>query len=298
MVHHHIQEDNRQIRFVTNLGIAGNIILAVAKVVFGLLGGSAALVADGVHSISDMATDIALLLGVYFGSKKPDETHPYGHGRIETLATVFIGGVLAVVGAGMIYQAASDIAEGTASMPGIIILWVAIASVIVKEIMYRITKKVAVQTHSPALYANAWHHRSDALSSIAVIIGFISIELGFIFGDELAAVAVGLMVLLVAVHIIIECIRELIESAVDTKTIGRIKQIVNSNDQIRGWHKLRTRMVGREVFLDLHILVEPSLNINEAHKISEHLENALQEQITRPVNIIVHIEPDVPALRK
>ena len=293
-----IEEANKQIRLVTNLGIAANIVLSIVKVSVGLLAGSMALIADGIHSLSDMATDIAVLLGIYFGSKQPDESHPYGHGRIETFAAAFIGLALAIVGAAMIYRAAAAIAAQRYIKPGIIVLFVATASIIVKELLYRVTKTVAINSHSPALYANAWHHRSDALSSVVVVIGFVSLRLGFIYGDQMAAIGVGLMIILVAVRVVGDCLRELTEGAVDKDTIEHIKDIVNANSSIRQWHELRTRMVGREVFLDLHILVDPDLDIAAAHQIADNLESALHEQITRPVNITVHVEPDIPTLRR
>ena len=133
---------------------------------------------------------------------------------------------------------------------------------------------------------------------MAVAIGFISLELGFGHGDQVAAIAVGMMIIWVGIRVISDSLRELTESSVDSDTIGHIKNIINDNSSIRQWHKLRTRTVGREVFLDLHILVDPDLSIAAAHEISENLENTLDEQITRPVNITVHIEPDIPALRK
>jgi cation diffusion facilitator family transporter len=298
MHNHKIESANKDIRFVTNLGIAGNVILSVVKVGVGLLAGSMALVADGIHSISDMTTDVAVLLGIHFGSKQPDEKHPYGHGRTETFAAGFIGAALLVVGAVMVYRAALDMAAGKYVTPGFVVLFVALISVVVKEVLYRLTKRIAIKSHSSALYANAWHHRSDALSSIAVVIGFISLKFGFKYGDQMAAAAVGLMIILVAVRVIGDCLHELTESSVDSDTIENIKRIINADSSIHQWHKLRTRTVGREVFLDLHILVDPNLSIAAAHQITENLEKALDEQITRPVNITVHIEPDVPALRK
>lgn len=288
----------KQIKSITYLGMIVNIILAVIKIVVGYLAGSMALVADGIHSISDMTTDIAVLLGVHFGSKQPDEEHQYGHGRTETFAAAFIGAALIVVGAVMIYRAAIDMAAGKYSTPGFVVLFVALISVVVKELLYRMTKRIAIKSHSSALYANAWHHRSDALSSIAVVAGFISLKFGFKYGDQMAAVGVGLMIILVAVRIIRDCLSELTERAVDSDTIEHIKNIINDNSSIHQWHKLRTRTVGREVFLDLHILVAPDLSIAAAHEIAENLENTLDEQITRPVNITVHIEPDIPTLRK
>jgi len=293
-----IQTQNKQIMLVTIFGVVGNIILSVLKISVGYLAGSIALIADGIHSVSDMATDAAVLLGIHFGSRRPDEKHPYGHGRIETFAAAFVGVALAVVGAAMIYRAAADITAGKAARPGIVVLCIAVASIIVKELLYRITKVVAVRTHSTALYANAWHHRSDAFSSVVVVIGFVALRLGFIYGDQIAAVAVGLMIILVAVRIVGDCLSEFSETAIDNKTIDHIRQIISSNNGVRQWHQLRTRMVGREIFLDLHILVDPALNIADAHKIAEELEDTLHEEITRPVNIIVHVEPDLPGMRR
>ena len=288
----------RQIRYATKLAIITNIALSILKGVVGYLFGSIALIADAAHSLTDMTTDLAVLLGHYFGSKEPDPKHPYGHGRSETFSAVFIALVLIFVGSAMIYFAAIDIAKGKVSDLGISVLVVAIFSILVKETLFRFTKRIAIKLHSPALYANAWHQRSDAISSVAVVIGFISLKFGFTYGDQFAAVAVGLLIILVAIRIISDCLSELSESAVDQDTIERIKTIINTNSSIRQWHKLRTRTVGREVFLDLHILVDHDLNIAASHQIAEELENALHDQITRPVNIIVHIEPDTPELRK
>ncbi len=292
------KEARQQIKSVTNLGIVTNAILFISKLLVGLWAGSMALVADGVHSLSDMTTDFIVLLGVHFGSKEPDQTHPYGHGRIETLAATGISGVLIVVGLGTVYKAGSGIGQSHFQRPGIVALLVAFISIAVKELLYRITKKVAVTTHSSVLYANAWHHRTDAISSVAVVIGLVASMFGFEYGDRIAAMAVGIMITWVGIQIIMDCLNEFTEGAVDSQTIEHIKTIISENSSIRQWHKLRTRMVGREVFLDLHILVDSTLDIAAAHEIAENLENTLHEQIARPVNITVHIEPDMPELRK
>ena len=298
MYDHKQEIASRQIKSVTNLAVVTNTVLFVLKLSVGLLSGSMSLIADGIHSLSDMTTDLVVLLGVHIGLKEPDKTHPYGHGRAETFSAGFVALFLIFVGSAMIYYAAVGIAKGNIAEPHIAVLVVAIVSIIVKELLYKITKRVAVKSCSSALYANAWHHRSDALSSVVVLIGFISLKFGFNFGDQIAAIAVGLMIILVGVRVIVDCLRELTESAVDEDTIEHIKHIINAKSSIRQWHKLRTRTVGREVFLDLHILVDPDLNIAAAHEIAESLENALHEQIVRPVNITVHIEPDTPELRK
>ncbi|MHC4926658.1 MAG: cation diffusion facilitator family transporter, partial [Planctomycetota bacterium] len=214
-----LQSDNAAIRRVTFIGMAGNTLLAVLKMLVGGLAGSMALVADGIHSLSDCLTDIAVILGVHLGSKKPDPEHPYGHGRLETFSTAFIAIILIVVGGGMIYKASIAIArthgisdEVTMSSA---VIWVAMLSVLVKEALYQWTRIVAVKTHSTALYANAWHHRSDALSSIAVVIGAVAVKLGYPYGDQLAAIAVGLMVIMVGVKVFGGCLHEFSERAVD-----------------------------------------------------------------------------------
>jgi len=288
----------RQIKSITYIGIAVNIALSVIKVVIGSLAGSLALLADGVHSLSDVATDAAVLLGLRLGSKEPDQSHPYGHGRAETFSAGLIALVLILVGGVMIYYATMAIARDVVTVPRLAVLIAAIVSIAAKEWLYRATQKIAIQSHSPALYANAWHHRSDAFSSVAVVIGFITLEFGFGHGDQVAAIAVGLMIIWVGVRVVSDSLRELTEGAVDSDTIERIRDVINADSSIRQWHKLRTRTVGREVFLDLHILVDPDLNVAAAHEIAESLENALDEQIARPVNITVHIEPDIPHLRK
>ncbi|MHC4738001.1 MAG: cation diffusion facilitator family transporter [Planctomycetota bacterium] len=292
------ESSNLEIRRITNVGIALNLLLSGFKITVGVLGNSIALVADGIHSLSDIATDIVVLIGVYFGSKKADLSHPYGHGKIETFSAIGIALTLVFVGVGMIYKASVNITDFEFIRPGACVLVVAMASVVSKEWLYRASKKIAVTTHSPVLYANAWHHRSDALSSIAVVVGFILMVTGFKYGDRIAAMVVGYMIVRVGGRMIFDSFQELIEGTVDEETVELIKSIINSNSSVRHWHKLRTRMVGREVFLDLHILVDPELSIAAAHEIAENLESALHEQITRPVNITVHIEPDVPGLRK
>ena len=289
---------HKQIKSVTYLAIVTNAVLFVLKLSVGLLSGSVALVADGIHSLSDMSTDLAVLLGVHIAAKEADQSHPYGHGRAETFSAGFIALLLAFVGSAMVYYAAIEIAKGEIADLHIAVLMAAIISVVVKEALYRITKRVAIKSHSSAVYANAWHQRSDALSSVVVVIGFISLKAGFSYGDQIAGVAVGVMIIWVGVRVISDCFRELTEGAVDSDTISRIKDIINANPSIRQWHKLRSRTVGREVFLDLHILVDPNLNIAAGHEIAETLEDTLHEQMSRPVNITVHIEPDIPALRK
>ena len=291
-----ILSQNKHIQKVTYVGMAVNVGLAMIKIVFGLGVGSIALLADGFHSFSDLATDVAVLVGVYFGSKEPDHEHPYGHGRIETFSAAFVAMVLMLVGCWMIYEASMEVARTDASQAvsttfGVVVIVVSLISVIAKEWVYRWTRNIAVKTHSAALYANAWHHRSDALSSVAVLIGAIAMIFGFLHGDQIAAVAVGLMIVMVGVKVVNGCLNELTERSVDQKTVEQIERIIESEKRILGWHKLRTRSLGREIFVDLHILVDPELNVTASHEIADALEQSLHAQIIQPVNVMVHVEP-------
>lgn len=294
---------NHQIRVVTYWGLAGNIALSALKVAVGLVVRSMSLVADGIHSLSDCLTDFAVILGIRFSSKGPDQDHAFGHGRIETFATAFIAIVLVAVGAGMVYTASKAIAAMHAA--GVTqaaisswVIWIAGLSVVSKEVMYQWTRHVAIKTHSTSVYANAWHHRSDAFSSVAVIIGAISVKFGYPHGDQLGAIAVGVMIILVGIQIIGGCMREFSERSVDQQSVAQIQQIIEAEPRIRQWHKLRTRLVGREIFLDVHILVDPELKITQAHAIADALEQRLHNEMTRPVNVVVHVEPDTPRQRK
>ncbi|MCI0498943.1 MAG: cation diffusion facilitator family transporter [Planctomycetales bacterium] len=298
-----LQEANKEILKVTYIGLAVNITLTLAKIIIGLMSGLMSVVADGVHSLSDMATDVAVLLGMRLGSRKPDSSHPFGHGRMETFAAATVAAALLLVGGFMIYEAADAIRQihaGTTKPHslGWLALAVTVLSIISKEWLFWITKWVAVRTHSSAVYANAWHHRSDALSSVAVLIGLGALKWGYEHADQIATIVVALMIIYVGLKVLQDCMNEFSEKAVDERTVEQIQKIIDSEKHICGWHRLRTRSVGREIFLDLHILVEPRMNITDAHDIAERLERALHEQVTRPVNVIIHMEPDLPQLRK
>jgi cation diffusion facilitator family transporter len=291
-----ILQQNKSIQKVTYVGMVVNIALAAVKIVSGLLVGSVSLLADGFHSFSDLATDIVVLVGTHFGSKEPDHEHPYGHGRIETFSAAFVALILIIVGCGMIFKASMGIAQmpnsqDYSSLFGTVVIWVSLISVVAKELIYRWTRNIAVKTHSAALYANAWHHRSDALSSVAVLVGAVAVLFGYPLGDAIAAIAVGLMIILVGVKVINGCLNELTERSVDKKTVEQIEKILASENRILDWHKLRTRSLGREVFIDLHILVDPDLTVTAAHEISDGLEQSLHDRMSQPVNVMVHIEP-------
>jgi len=277
---------------ITILGIFWNIILFVIKLLVGLLTGSAGLVADGIHSASDMATDLAVLGGMHLGRRKADSDHPYGHGRFETLAGGIVAGALILVGAFLAWEGIAALSRGVESFPGVAVIAVAGVSILVKEWMYRRTARVARKSGSAALQANAWHHRSDALSSLAVLAGGIGGLIGYGHADQLAALIVGLMVVMAGGRTLLRVMHELTEGGLSRRDLETIEQALGSVAGIRGWHRLRGRRVGRETFVDVHVLVAPSLSLWDAHEISMRAEAEIQKACELAINVIVHVEPD------
>ncbi len=283
---------------ITLIGIVGNALLLGVKLLFGFISGSAGLIADGIHSASDMATDLAVLGGMHLGRRGADDDHPYGHGRFETLAGGIVAGILILVGVFIAWEAVAALRSGVVNFPGVPVLVIAPISIVVKEWLYQRTIRVAREVDSAALHANAWHHRSDALSSIAVLAGGIGGLVGWGQADHLAGLIVGLMVVVAGGRTLFVVLHEITEGGLSCDEIANIELTIESVEGAREWHYLRTRRVGRETFIDLHVLVDPRLSIVEAHRISADIEVALHRAYKRPANVTVHIEPDLEEERK
>jgi len=281
----------KEIRVVTLWGAMLNVVLMILKISSGLFIKSTALIADGVHSLSDLATDFVVLVGARFSNRPPDETHPFGHGKIETLASLLIAVILLVVGFGFFWSAGSAIYRKEVNYPGFLMLVIAAISVVSKEIIFFLTRKVARKTHSPALYANAWHHRSDSFSSVAVLLGGAASLFGWGYADHMAAIVVGFMIIAVGGKIFHDNLIVLTEHAADNKSVQVIKRILSDESEISGWHALRTRDLGGELYIDVHVLVDPNLTVLESHKISDKIEANIQIAIAKPINILIHIDP-------
>jgi cation diffusion facilitator family transporter len=281
---------------VTLLGIVVNIALSAVKLVVGVFTGSLALIADGIHSTSDMATDLAVLGGIHLSARPADSGHPYGHGRYETLAGGIVAGALILVGLYIAWDAGSALYRHVDTYPGVAVVVTAIASILAKEWLYRRTIRIGREVGSAALTANAWHHRSDALSSVAVLLGGIGGLLGWGHADQIAGIVVGGMVLLAGGRTVRDVLHELVEGALSDREIAAIRTAVSTVLQVNSWHQLRTRRVGRETFIELHVLVDPDLSLLQGHQISMQVEEAVRSALARPVNVMVHIEPDTPEL--
>jgi len=281
---------------VTFLGTLVNALLIMAKLIGGFFTGSIALIADGIHSGSDLATDLVVIGGIRLGTRKADANHAYGHGRYETLAGGIVAGALVLIGLYIAWEAGSALYSKRVSYPGFLVILIAAGSIIAKEWIARRTLRVARKEQSLALRSNAWHHRSDALSSVAVLLGGACSLLGWGHADQVAGIIVGGMVIGVGVHTVRDVFHEILEGGLARDELEKIQAAVSSIPQVRNWHKLRTRRVGRKVFIDMHILVDPNLSVLEGHRISMQVEAAVKNASRQPVNVLIHVEPDIPEL--
>jgi cation diffusion facilitator family transporter len=288
----------KQIRSITLWGALANVFLIILKLIVGVVIRSSALIADGVHSVSDLATDFVVLISTKLSHRPPDETHPYGHSKIETIACQIIALVLLAAGLGFIWSAASSILKGKINYPGVLVLIVAAICVITKEILFFLTRKVSKTTQSPVLYANAWHHRSDSFSSLAVLVGGVASLLGWGHADHAATIVVGLMITALAGKILYEGLIELSEHSADKESIQIIENVLSGEKEVFHWHELRTRKLGAELFVDVHILVDPELSVLESHNISVKIEEEIKKRLSRPVNTLIHVEPHVKEMHR
>ncbi|MDD5614496.1 MAG: cation diffusion facilitator family transporter [Candidatus Omnitrophica bacterium] len=283
---------------ITFIGLLVNIFLAAFKFIAGMTGRSSALIADAFHSISDFATDIVVLLGFKIVQKPADQSHNYGHGKVETISSVIIGIILGFVALNIFWNGAEKVYHifqgGYLLRPGWIAFYVAVSSVICKEILYRYTIKLGRDINSSAVIANAWHHRSDSLSSVGAILGVGgAIMLGerWRILDPIAAIIVSLFILKTAVKISKSGFNELIDASLAPEAENRILDIIRSVPGAENPHNIRTRKIGNYVAIDAHIHVDSGLNVSQAHDISTDVENKIKKEFGQDSFIYVHIEP-------
>ncbi len=283
----------REVRKVTLVGAVIDLLLGVVKIVIGISAGSQALVADGVHSLSDLATDFLVLFAAKHSHRAADAEHPYGHGRIETVATVVLGAALILVAVGISYDAMRRILEPELLMhPGVLALVVALISVLSKEAIYQYTARVARRLRSNMLHANAWHSRSDAISSIVVAIGIGGAMLGYPYLDAIAAVAVALMIAKIGWDLLWKSLQELIDTSLEDEEVEAIRKFIVGVHGVQALHMLRTRRSGADALIDVHILVDPTLSVSEGHQIGEQVRTGLIEQMEDISDVTVHIDPE------
>jgi len=281
------------IRNVTLAGVIGNILLSILKLVFGIVGHSQALFADGLHSLSDLLSDGVILIAAKYATQDADADHPYGHARFETLATVAIAALLLLVAGGMLIDVGRRLFEpALLFQPSAISLAVAVLSILIKEALYQYTIHVAKQLRSQMLRANAWHHRSDAISSVIVLIGIIGSLAGLPWLDAVAAIGVSLMIVHIGFNLGWGGISELVDTGLEKHQRTRIQQIINSVDGVQTLHELRTRKMGANALVDVHILVNPCISVSEGHQIGEKVRLHLIEELDEIGDVLVHIDPE------
>jgi len=293
----------QEIRRVTVAGAIVNIFLTIFKIIAGVLGRSAAMVADGIHSLSDLLSDIVVLVFTHISSKGKDKDHSFGHGKFETLATLIVSVILVVVGARLMVSGVTSIIKVTNGnsipLPGSIALWAAIVSIIVKEILYHATIHTARRANSPVVLANAWHHRSDALSSIGALAGIAG---AMILGDKwtildpIASCCISIAIIVIAVRMSLPSLAELLETSLPDEIEKDIISIAGSVHGVENIHELKTRRNGISYIIDAHIVVDPHISVTEAHNIATEVENALREKYGNETQINIHIEPDQDSL--
>ncbi len=293
-------EDGRhragEVRRITWIGLGINLLLSGLKLAGGILGNSQAIVADAVHSLSDSTTDVAVLVGVAYWSKPPDRGHPHGHGRIETLVTTGIGAALGAVACGIAYNAVTTMSVHHSHAPGLIAMGAALLSIVSKEVLYRWTVAVGRRIESSAVVANAWHHRSDALSSIPVLLAVIGVRIhpAWFFLDHLGAVVVSVFIFRTGVRVAWPALRELLDAAAPARDLENIRRIALATRGVKEVHAIRTRSSGGALQVDLHVLVDGEMSVRRGHDVAEEVERRLVSEGPRLTDVVVHIEPYEP----
>ena len=288
----------KEIYKVTLVGSAGNVALLTFKFIAGILGRSSAMIADAVHSLSDFVTDLVVLVFVSISAKPQDQSHDYGHGKFETIATFLIGLALVAAATGIVVSGFLKLMAWwggeTLEAPGWIALWAALLSILIKEVLYQITARKSRQLQSQVLMANAWHHRSDALSSIGAAVGIGgAIWLGnrWTVLDPLASIVVGLMLVKVAWELLKTSIGELTESSLPAETEQDIMQIIQSFADVQQPHNLRTRRIGNRIAIEAHVRMDGALPLNIVHERATAIEHKLKERFGDTTHVTLHMEP-------
>ena len=293
-----MQPRDRRIYRITLAGSIVNIVLLVFKFIAGILGHSAAMIADAIHSLSDFLTDIIVIVFVRLSSKPADHDHDYGHGKYETLATSVIGMALAVVAVMLGWDGMEKIIyvmQGNQlESPGIIALWAAILSIVLKEWIFRATRKVAKEENSKALEANAWHHRSDALSSIGTAVGIggaVMLGNNWAILDPIAAIVVCILIIVTAFNIIRQASGELLEESLPKEIEDKIEQIAYQDPLVSDIHKLHTRRIGNIIAIEMHLRMPSDVTLAESHIHANSIEKSLKQEFGNGTHIMLHIEP-------
>ncbi len=277
---------------ITLIGAVVDFLLAIFKVISGMLGNSGALIADGIHSFSDLLSDGVVLYAAKHANEEADEDHPYGHKRFETVATLGLAIILAIVGIGIIYDAIERLDNPNILSYSTLLFGVTALSILSKELLFWVTIKVAKTYKSNMLKANAWHHRSDALSSVVVLVGIFGSLNGYPYLDGVAAIIVGLMVMAIAWELGLNATKELVDTSIDIKEVEKLRKAIGMISGVNSVHSLRTRKIGHAISADVHVQVDPFLSVSEGHIITISVERVAKECLEDLHDVTVHIDPE------
>ena len=286
--------NKKEIMKVTIWGLILNVFISILKFILGFLGNSQAVVADAAHSFSDTSTDLVILLGVKYWTAPPDENHPYGHQKIESFITIIIGIILLAAAGGIGFHAIATIGHERTEQLKLFTVIGPIISIIFKELLFRKTYKVGVITNSSSVKANAWHHRTDALSSIPVLLALVAslINPKLIILDHIGAIVVAAFIIKLAVKIIYENISELVDTGISEKEYQQISDVIAKIECVKGFHKVRSRKLGSSIYLDLHLEVDGDLSVSKGHDVTEDVQKALISSNSKIIDVMVHLEPE------
>ena len=286
-------ERDRVARRVTIVGAIVNILLAALKAVAGVITASASLIADAIHSIGDLASDFVVYIAILLGSREADENHQYGHRRYETLASLIVGLMIIAAGIGLGYEMINRIQDSSSwEVPGQLAMAAAAVSILVKEILYRYTYSAGVKQNHPLMQANAFHHRTDALSSLVVLIGLIATEFGITVGDLAAALVVSFMLARAGLKIVYEALLEVSEAGVDPETYSLMEKTIRETDGVIDMHLLRTKTIGGEIFAESHAQVNPYISVTQGHEIAHRIVERVEAVVPALKELTVHIDPE------
>ena len=291
-----VKESKKIAMHISNVSIVINVVLSALKVIAGVFAHSSAMISDAVHSLSDVFSTFVVMIGIHISSKDSDKDHQYGHERYESVASIILATMLGLTGAGIGYAGIKAILYGADELkaPGMLALLAAVISIIVKELMFWYTKAGAEKINSGALMADAWHHRSDALSSVGSLIGIGAARLGYPIFDPIASIVICLFIFKAAFDIYKDAVNKMVDASVDEETLEQIREVIAKQEGVLGIDEIRTRLFGSRYYVDVEISADGNQTLWQAHTIAEKVHDIIEEQFRDAKHVMVHVNPAEP----
>ena len=293
-----VKESKKIAMHISNVSIVINVVLSALKVIAGVFAHSSAMISDAVHSLSDVFSTFVVMIGIHISSKDSDKDHQYGHERYESVASIILATMLGLTGAGIGYAGIKAILYGADELkaPGMLALLAAVISIIVKELMFWYTKAGAEKINSGALMADAWHHRSDALSSVGSLIGIGAARLGYPIFDPIASIVICLFIFKAAFDIYKDAVNKMVDASVDEETLEQIREVIAKQEGVLGIDEIRTRLFGSRYYVDVEISADGNQTLWQAHAIAEKVHDIIEEQFRDAKHVMVHVNPAEPPM--